>query len=63
MTIDISKLEKFLISKLEDEVESEWSDYSFEKNGPGTADRIIRPVLILPDVKNARPLSGIKEKY
>ncbi len=41
MTIDISKLEKFLISKLEDEVESEWSDYSFEKNGPGTADRII----------------------
>ncbi|NHJ46625.1 MAG: hypothetical protein FK733_02445 [Asgard group archaeon] len=43
MTIDIDKLEKFLLKKLIDEVEDEWSEYSFTEDGPGTIDRQVIP--------------------
>ncbi len=42
MEVDLSKLEKFLLEKLEEEVDSEWSDLgSFTADGPGTTDRVI----------------------
>ena len=42
MEVDLSKLEKFLLEKLEDEVDSEWSDIgSFTPDGPGKVDRVI----------------------
>ncbi|MHA1187008.1 MAG: hypothetical protein ACTSSK_09075, partial [Candidatus Heimdallarchaeota archaeon] len=42
MEVDLSKLEKFLLKKLQDEVDSEWSDLgSFTPDGPGITDRVI----------------------
>jgi hypothetical protein len=39
LTINIKELEIFLLQKLIDEVEDEWSDFSFTEDGPGAIDR------------------------